>query len=90
VVGIAHERDGFLLPDTWTDAGAVENDVASRPVLAEKARLPFSERGQLIVLLPKERGLCMTDEKEDPHCQPSLVQRYTARPIAHDEIRVEE
>src|SRR5271155_4617350 len=67
VVGVAHELDGVLLADTWTDADPVENDVASRPILTEKTCLRFSERGQLVIVLLKKRSLRMTDEKENPH-----------------------
>ena len=43
IVGSAYKPQSVFLTGTGTDAGAVKDDLASCPMLAEKTRLPFSE-----------------------------------------------
>jgi hypothetical protein len=64
---IAHDSEGVFLSDARASAGAVKNDVVTRPVLSEETGLRFSEFRQLIVIRLKERSLRMTDEKDNPH-----------------------
>jgi hypothetical protein len=52
--GITHERESVFLADAGTSAGAVKNDSAPRPILAEKTGLRFSEFGQFVVVRLKE------------------------------------
>src|SRR5580704_6897099 len=61
VVGGAYQLERILLPDARTSAGAVKNNVASRPIFSEKTRLRFTELRQLVIVLLEKGRLGVTD-----------------------------
>ena len=67
--GGTHEFHRVFLSCAWTDADAVENDFALRPVFAEEARLGFAERGQFVVVGLEEGRLRVANEIENAHGQ---------------------
>src|ERR1700693_5925437 len=65
---LADEPSGIFLTNTWTDAHAVEDDTALRPILTESSCLRFAELRQLVIVRLKEGSLRMADDKESSHC----------------------
>src|SRR5258708_35793922 len=79
---LAHKPGSVPLPDARTDAHAVKNDAALRPMLTESSCLRLAELGQLVIVRLKERSLRVTDEKKSSHCQsgfPSIVIAQVSR-----------